>query len=316
MAARIGTPAGDVVEAVRLSKRYGDTAALADVSFAVRAGETFGVLGQNGAGKSTLLETLVGLRRPTDGTIRVFGVDPAADRPATTARVSVQPQAAALPSALTVLETVRMFAALHRAPRPVGGVVDEVGLTDSLHVRAGDLSGGQLRRLLLAVALVGDPELVVLDEPSAGLDPAARAGLHGVVRALGERGVTVVCSTHDMQEATELCDRVMVIDGGRVVALDRPDQLVHANSELSAVSFTVDADEQLRWLRFSKLAAGVVVEPLDDGQRVTVTTADPDGVLRAVIERPGLRSRAYDVRRGSLHDVFLALVGAGTAGRA
>lgn len=146
-----------VITAAHVSKDYGDRRALDDVSFEVHAGEIFGVLGRNGAGKSTLLESVVGLRKPTSGDVRVFGADPVRERRAITSRVRVQPQAAVLPERLTVLEILRLFASLHRRPRRIPDVIDLIGLTEQDAVAVRDLSGGQLRRLLLGVALIGDP---------------------------------------------------------------------------------------------------------------------------------------------------------------
>lgn len=306
-----------VIVAAHVSKTYGDRRALDDVSFEVHAGEIFGVLGRNGAGKSTLLESIVGLRRLTSGEVRVFGVDPARDRRAVTSRVSVQPQAAALPERLTVLEILRLFASLHRRPRRIFDAIDLIGLTEQDAVAVRDLSGGQLRRLLLGVALIGDPELVVLDEPSAGLDPAARRGLQDIVRSLAAHGVTVLYSTHDLTEATDLCDRVAILHDGALAAVDRPDELVRQSSTVSSIVFTAPAGSGFGWLRLRASVTSLTVEAVDGGERVLVTTDDPDAVLRAIIERPGLRSWAYDVRRGSLEDVFLAMIGDGMSeGRA
>ncbi|MFK4760072.1 ABC transporter ATP-binding protein [Microbacterium sp. ZW T5_45] len=300
-----------VIVAAHVSKTYGDRRALDDVSFEVHAGEIFGVLGRNGAGKSTLLESIVGLRRLTSGEVRVFGVDPARDRRAVTSRVSVQPQAAALPERLTVLEILRLFASLHRRPRRIFDVIDLIGLAEQDAVAVRDLSGGQLRRLLLGVALIGNPELVVLDEPSAGLDPAARRGLQDIVRSLAAHGVTVLYSTHDLTEATDLCDRVAILHDGALAAVDRPDELVRQSSTVSSIAFTAPAGSGFGWLRLRASVTSLTVEAVDGGERVLVTTDDPDAVLRAVIERPGLRTWAYDVRRGSLEDVFLAVIGDG-----
>lgn len=297
-----------VITAAHVSKDYGDRRALDDVSFEVHAGEIFGVLGRNGAGKSTLLESVVGLRKPTSGDVRVFGADPVRERRAITSRVSVQPQAAVLPERLTVLEILRLFASLHRRPRRIPDMIDLIGLTEQDAVAVRDLSGGQLRRLLLGVALIGDPELVVLDEPSAGLDPAARRGLQDIVRSLAVRGVTVLYSTHDLSEATDLCDRVAILHDGALAAVDRPEELVRQSSLLSSIAFTAPSGSGFSWLRLRESVTSLTVAAVDDGDRVLVTTDDPDAVLRAVIERQGLRSWAYGVRRGSLEDVFLAVI--------
>src|ERR1700712_204238 len=189
----------EVVIAVKgLVKRYGEFEALRGVSFEVNRGEVFGFVGPNGAGKTTTIECIVGLRKPTEGTVRVLGLDPSANRAQTTARVAVQTQSASLFDTLSVIETLRLFASFHRNALDPGDVVHQVGLDEERDHRSKNLSGGQARRLLLGVALVGDPEIVVLDEPSAGLDPAARQNLWGLIDSLRARGVTVLLSTHDM----------------------------------------------------------------------------------------------------------------------
>ncbi|MFZ7089183.1 ATP-binding cassette domain-containing protein [Curtobacterium sp. RRHDQ10] len=298
---------GDVVvELQAFAKTFGDFAAVSDLSLDIRRGEVFGFLGPNGAGKTTTIECMVGLQRPTGGVIRVLGHDPSTDRDAITRRVAVQPQSASLFDTLTVEETVELFASFHERPRPVGEILEEVGLSDQAAERAKRLSGGQTRRLLLAVALVADPEVLVLDEPSAGLDPAARQALWDVIYGLRDRGTTIVLSTHHMDEATSVCDRVAILVGGRLAAMDSPDELIRQHASVSDVAFTVAttvSDDDLA----EALQQPYTSEAVRGGVRVHVTTGDPDALIRRVTFARGLRARELNVRAGSLEDIFLRL---------
>lgn len=296
------------IEVEGVSKVYGSTLALDDVSLEVSDGEIFGLLGPNGAGKSTLLETVAGLRRPTSGGVRVFGVDPARERTATTARVGMQPQSAALFESLTVLETVRMYASFHTRPRAVGDLVDQLGLTSQSGTRARDLSGGQQRRLLIGAALVGEPRLVILDEPSAGLDPQAKRDLHDLIRDVQSRGTTVVVSTHDMTEATELCDRVGILVGGTLRALGSPDDLISARAAMTTVTFRVPVETTEDALRTHLPDAEISATVRGAVRTVTAATPDPDGVIRALTFAPALRASDYRVRRDTLEDAYLAFL--------
>jgi ABC-2 type transport system ATP-binding protein len=214
------------VEVHRLVKRYGAVTAVDGLDLTVEPGALFGLLGPNGAGKTTTMETMVGLRRPTSGTIRVFGHDPTAERAVVHRIVAVQPQKAALFAHLTVEETLRLWATLYDRPTGTADVLDAVGLGDSRRTLVRRLSGGQERRLLVATALVARPRLLVLDEPSLGLDPNARVALWDAVRAYRREGGTVVLSTNAMDEAETLCDQIVIIDGGRIVVRGTPAELI------------------------------------------------------------------------------------------
>jgi ABC-2 type transport system ATP-binding protein len=212
-----------VVEITDLRKTYGSTVAVDGISLAVHRGEVFGVLGPNGAGKTTTVECAAGLRRPDSGTVRVLGLDPATDPDAVRQRVGVQLQQAALPQRMTVREAMAVFASAYDRAVDPAALLDEWGLREQRRSAFGKLSGGQRQRLFIALALLGDPEVVVLDELTTGLDPAARRDTWALVRRLRDRGVTVVLVTHAMDEAEMLCDRLVVIDRGRVVAEGTPD---------------------------------------------------------------------------------------------
>ncbi|ONI61064.1 hypothetical protein ALI44B_11220 [Leifsonia sp. ALI-44-B] len=304
------------IEVRALTKSFGDTEVVRGVDLAIARGEVFGILGPNGAGKTTTIDCLAGLSAATSGTVRVLGLDPVADRAAFTARVAVQPQAASLFDHLTVAETLRLFASFHERPAALEPLLAEVGLTADQGIRARHLSGGQTRRLLLAVALIGDPELVILDEPAAGLDPSARLHLWSTIRALRDRGVTVLLTTHDMEEATALCDRVAILVRGEIVASGSPADLVRQSAGESTVRFVVAARTDLGPVERMEGANAVSSENVAGGIRVVVKTDDPDGLLRAITFTPGLQAREFAVHRSSLQDLFVELAENGSAGPA
>ncbi|WDZ87915.1 ABC transporter ATP-binding protein [Micromonospora cathayae] len=211
-----------VIEVTNLHKRYGSQVAVRDVSFTVTAGEVFGVLGTNGAGKTTTVECVAGLRVPNGGGVSVLGLDPRADAARLRPRVGVQLQEAQLPDRIRVHEALDLYASFYPRPLDPDVLLDELGLLAQRGVAWRKLSGGQKQRLSIALALVGDPEVALLDELSTGLDPHGRREVWAVVERLRDRGVTILLVTHLMAEAERLCDRVAVIDAGRVVALDTP----------------------------------------------------------------------------------------------
>jgi ABC-2 type transport system ATP-binding protein len=211
-----------VIEINDLRKSYGDNLAVNGISFTVRRGEVFGVLGPNGAGKTTTVEMAVGLRKPDSGSVRVLGFDPATDPDHVRQRVGVQLQHAVLPNRMKVREAMAVFAVAYLDPDDPGTLLTTWGLEKQGKTAFGSLSGGQKQRLFIALALLGRPDIVVLDELTTGLDPAARRDTWAMVEALKARGVTVVLVTHGMDEAETLCDRLVVIDRGQVVAQGSP----------------------------------------------------------------------------------------------
>ncbi|MCI0383217.1 ABC transporter ATP-binding protein [Streptomyces sp. CNQ085] len=219
------TDAAITVEGLR--KRYGDVQAVDGVSLTVERGEFYGILGPNGAGKTTTLEITEGLRRPDEGTVRLLGESPFPRNPALLRRMGVQLQASAFFEKLTAREQIRTFASLYGvSAERADAMLETVGLTEKAGTRENKLSGGQAQRLSIACALVHDPELVFLDEPTTGLDPQARRNLWDLLRAINEEGRTVVLTTHYMDEAETLCDRVAVMDHGRVLRVGAPSELI------------------------------------------------------------------------------------------
>jgi ABC-2 type transport system ATP-binding protein len=235
-----------VVEIRDLRKKYGSAVAVDGVGFAVGRGEVFGILGPNGAGKTTTVESAAGLRRPDSGSVRVLGLDPATDPEAVRQRVGVQLQQAVLPNRMKVGEAMAVFGAAYRRRADAAGLLADWGLADRRSTAFADLSGGQKQRLFIALALLGDPEVVVLDELTTGLDPAARRDTWALVRDLKDRGVTVLLVTHAMDEAETLCDRICVIDHGRVVAEGTPDQVRGTSRSLEAAYLDLTAPDYRR----------------------------------------------------------------------
>ncbi|MFC6014970.1 ABC transporter ATP-binding protein [Plantactinospora solaniradicis] len=224
-----------VIEVSKLQKRYGDQVAVRDVSFEVRAGEIFGIVGPNGSGKTTTVECLTGLRRADGGTIRVLGLDPDLARAELRRQVGIQLQESQLPDRLKVWEALDLYSSFYAEPADWRALMADMGLSAKRNTVFAKLSGGQKQRLSIALALVGNPRIAVLDELTTGLDPQARRDTWQLVRDVRDRGVTVVLVTHFMDEAERLCDRLAVIRAGEVVAIDTPANLV-AKAELPGIA--------------------------------------------------------------------------------
>ncbi len=295
----------EIIEITELRKLYGGQVAVDDVSFAVKEGEIFGVVGRNGAGKTTTVECVSGLRTPDAGTIRVTGLDPRRDRAELRQRVGVQLQDCSLPDKLRVWEALDLYASFYDRPADWRGLMQEVGLGQKRDTAFAKLSGGQRQRLSIALALVGAPRVAILDELTTGLDPQARRETWDLIEQVRSRGVTIVLVTHFMEEAERLCDRVAVIDGGRVAAVDSPAGLIARVDGGQRVSFRGPPGAD-RILRSVPEVSGVT----RDGENVTVTGSE--NLLLAVttalaagqIVPTGLRTE-----RATLDDAFLALTG-------
>ncbi len=286
-----------------LVKRYGALTAVDHVDLEVRQGEFFGILGPNGAGKTTTLEIIEGLREPDSGTVELLGAPPWPRNPVLLPRIGVQLQATAFFERLTAEEQLQTFASLYgTSRRRVAEMLDLVGLTDSAHVRAEKLSGGQAQRLSIACALVHDPEMVFLDEPTAALDPQARRNLWDLLRTINAQGKTVVLTTHYMDEAEILCDRVAIMDAGRILQAGPPADLIRdlqAPTKISVDSAVLNADT-------ARTLPGVDQSVLD-GNWIQLTTVRPAEVLSDLAHRGALEG--LQVRGATLEDLFLSLTG-------
>jgi len=296
---------GAVISVEHLAKRYGPAVAVDDVSFEVEEGEIFGLLGPNGAGKTTTVECLQGLRHPDGGAIRVLGLDPRADDRELRRRIGSQLQEAALPHRVRVWEALDLFASLVPGGRDWRVLMDQWGLAGKRNAAFSNLSGGQRQRLFVALALVGDPEVVFLDEMTTGLDPAARRVAWDLIREIRDRGTTVVLVTHFMDEADRLCDRVGVMANGRIVALGTPQGLVNQHAPEMRVVFNTEVRD-LRWLEEVPCVRSVA----HWGTRVEVEGVDPVlPLVAAALVNHGITPSGLRVEQPTLEDVFLRLTG-------
>ncbi|MGH7490863.1 MAG: ABC transporter ATP-binding protein [bacterium] len=296
-----------VIRVDHLRKVYGETVAVADVSFEIYEGEIFGVVGPNGAGKTTTTECLEGLRNPDGGSIEVLGMNPLNDGYALRERIGVQLQTSAVQERIKVGEVLDLFASFYPNAVDPEELLKHMDLTEKRHAKFGKLSGGQKQRLFIALALINNPELIFLDELTTGLDPQARHAMWDMVRGVRERGKTVFLTTHFMEEAERLCDRVAIMDHGRIVALDSPASLIRSLSAENRVVFTVEGpfDPQ----PFSRLSNVTRVE--SNGERIVVHGKSNHVVVDVVTQLVSNGHRFRDLRteQPSLEDVFLALTG-------
>ncbi len=286
-----------------IRKSYGELKAVDGVSFTVAEGEFFGILGPNGAGKTTTLEIVEGLRKPDDGQVTLLGEHPWPRNPKLLPRIGVQLQASSFFEKLTAREQLQTFGSLYGVSRRTADeMLELVGLTDKADVQENKLSGGQRQRLSIACALVHDPDIVFLDEPTAALDPQARRNLWDVLRAIQARGKTIVYTTHYLDEAEILCDRVAIMDRGRILAMDAPATLVRG---LDAPTHVV----LQKGLLTREAARGItgVEDAHEDEVSLTISTRKPAPVLSALAERGTLDG--LQVRTATLEDVFLDLTG-------
>jgi ABC-2 type transport system ATP-binding protein len=304
----VTTVAEPVIRVRGLTKRYGDIQAVAGIDFDVAPGQVFGLLGPNGAGKTTTVEILEGLREPDGGEVRVLGVDVSHGADALKARIGVSLQTAALYPKLTVTELIDLFRSFYPRSRPTDELIDALELGERRDAQSQVLSGGQRQRLSVALALVNDPELVFLDEPTTGLDPAARRSLWDIIGGLKAEGRSVLLTTHYMEEAEILCDRLAIMDHGRILEMGTVDELVTRHFHERAVRF-----DRLEGLRHEDLAAlPAVASVKEDDREVLVYTRDVGptiGALLALADSRGLEPQNLAIRRARLEDVFLDLTG-------
>ena len=300
------TASRPAVEIAHLRKTYGALVAVDDVSFSVAEGEIFGILGPNGAGKTTTAECAIGLRSPDSGTIRLMGLDPHADAEKIHEIVGVQLQASALPPKLRVGEILHMYRSFYRDPADVGELIEVLGLAGKRHDYYRSLSGGQRQRLSIALALIGRPKIAVLDEMTTGLDPQARRDTWELIEGVRDRGVTILLVTHFMEEAERLCDRVALIDNGRVVALDTPARLAAQARGGKSMRFLPSAPFDDRLLRELPEVRRVERE----GARVVVTgTGELVNAVVLTLAAAGVTARDVQLDSSNLEDAFVRLTG-------
>jgi ABC-2 type transport system ATP-binding protein len=295
-----------VIEVNDLEKRYGDTAVVDGVSLSVEENEIFGILGPNGAGKTTTVECIAGLRKPNAGRIRVLDLDPQKDTKALRFQLGMQLQHSELPEKMRVHEAMTMFASFYPDPADGDRLLEDLGLQDKRKTAFGKLSGGQQQRLSIALALIGRPKIAILDELTTGLDPAARRNTWKLVEDIRSTGVTIVLVTHFMEEAERLCDRLALIDRGKIVALDTPAGLISTVSDSQRMRFRPSADFDDRILK----DLDDVTDVTRQGSQVVVTGRG--NLVQSVSARLASQDIvASDLRieQASLEDAFVALTG-------
>ena len=295
-----------VIEVDNLRKRYRDHVAVDDISFSVEREEIFGIVGPNGAGKTTTVECVEGLRTPDGGSVKVLGLDPQRDGAELRHRIGAQLQESALPDRMKVWEALDLYASFYPRPADQRRLLDDLGLADKRDATFGKLSGGQKQRLSIALALVGNPEIAVLDELTSGLDPNARRDTWDLIEQVRERGVTVLLVTHFMDEAERLCDRMAVVDAGRVVAIDSPAGLVAR----------VDTEQRIRFRPMAPLDDGLLTALPEVrsvsrvGGQVTVTgTGNLLHAVTSVLARNQIVAADLRLEQASLDDAYVALTG-------
>ena len=305
----------DIIAVNHLVKRYGRFTAVNDISFTIRRGEIYGLLGPNGAGKTTTLEIIEGLRRGDGGEVTVDGLDVRRDRRAVQRRIGVQLQTTTLFDELTVRETIQLFGSFYPSARSADELLSEVALDEKARARPNDLSGGQRQRLALALALVNDPALLLLDEPTTGLDPQSRHLLWETIRGLRERGKTILLTTHFMDEAQTLCDRIAILDGGRIIAEDTPAGLIgllNASATIECALISPPGGQPLDSATLRLLPG--VSEVQSAGERVRIFSARIEQTLTALFQRAeaqGIGVEGLLVQAPTLEVVFLKLTGRG-----
>ena len=294
-----------VITVEHLRKVYGSTVAVDDISFEVYRGEIFGMVGPNGAGKTTTIECIEGLREPTAGTIRVLGLDPTHDRRRVMARIGIQLQTSSLPPRLKVGEILDLFASFYPHTVDAQALLEQLGLAEKRNTLYEKLSGGQKQRLFIALALLNDPDIVFLDELTTGLDPQARLVMWEMVEAIRDQGKTVFLTTHYMEEAERLCDRVAIVNQGRIVALDTPANLVRQLDASVRVVF-----EPLTPVDISILEALPTVTQVEaNGRGIVIHGRDEQVLVDVVQALTAQRIRFTNLRteQPTLEDVFLSV---------
>ena len=297
----------NVVSCAAVSRNFGSFTALEDVSFKVREGEIFGVVGPNGAGKTTLLNCLEGLDRPSSGHVEVLGCDPIKDQHSLAQQIGVQLQSAALPPRLTVQDALELYSAFYERPRPWRELLKDLGIKDKANARVDRLSGGERQRVFVALALINRPQLAFLDELTTALDPQSRRNMWDTVEHVRDSGATVVLTTHYMEEAERLCDRVAIIDHGRLVALDTVASLIQQHAGETTAKLILSASPSAE---FDLNGVPGVTSARTEGRELTIRGAADglQGVL-AALEAHRIAVTSMSTTTPGLEDVFLALTG-------
>lgn len=297
----------NVIEVEGLTKRYGRFTAVDGVSFSVRAGEIFGLIGPNGAGKTTSMECIEGIRKRNGGDVRVFGLDPYRQSVALRGRIGVQLQDAELQKRIKVWEAVDLMASLYEKPVDAKALLEQLGLSGKLDARFMNLSGGQKQRLFIALALINDPDVVFLDELTTGLDPQARRAIWELIEGIKERGKTVFLTTHLMEEAERLCDRVAIIENGKVIASDTPAALVREHCP--EVSVSISCDDAINTDEIVRAFPDIEIE--QDEEKLKLSGVGDDFVTEVIryLARQDFHFRDLHTHRPNLEDVFLKLTG-------
>lgn len=298
---------GLAIEVKGLRKSYGHIRAVDDIYFTVEEGEIFGMVGPNGAGKTTTIECVEGLRRPDAGTIQVLGLDPQRDGDELRRRIGVQLQESTLHPRIKVWEALDLFGSFYPVHVDGESLLEQLGLSDKRNTPFEKLSGGQKHRLLIALALINDPELIFLDEPTTGLDPQARRAVWDLIQDIRNRGKTIFLTTHYMEEAERLCDRVAIVDHGKIIALDTPGNLIRSLKAERRVVF--DTEERWDEAQLRQVPGVSRVERI--GERIMVY-GQGEGMLSGVVsmlERVGVSFYNLRFEQPTLEDVFLALTG-------
>ena len=299
-----------VIKVEQLVKSYGTIKAVDDISFHVEQGEVFGMLGPNGAGKTTTVEIIEGLRTADSGRVTVLGLDIAKVPTRIKQKIGVQLQAPSLMPSLTVDELLDTFAGFYKHSLPIDDVVELLALTESRKVLVKNLSGGQQQRLSVAMALINDPEVAFLDEPTTGLDPQARRGLWTVIEDMRNKSKTIFLTTHYMEEAERLCDRVAIVDHGKIIAIDTPQELIRNYFKEKAIQFELEPPPPKIVLQTFPGTTNVAI----DANEVVVYSNDIPATMSAILkyaEKVNLTGQLKDlhVRQATLEDVFLKLTG-------
>lgn len=295
-----------VIEVRNLHKAYDGVTVVDDVSFTVDEGEIFGIIGPNGAGKTTAIESVIGLRKPDGGSVAVLGLNPQTEARQLGNRIGTQLQQAALPDRMKVWEALDLYASFYEKTVPWQPLVERWGLAEKRNTQFGNLSGGQKQRLFIALALLNDPEIVFLDELTTGLDPQARRATWDLIRAIREQGKTVVLITHFMDEVEALADRVAVIDHGRVIALDTPDNLIAGLNGETQVLFSVPNGFKAE--RLENVSGVTAVR--QHNQHITISGKGPLlANVAAALAQHNIAPADLRVQQADLEDVFLTLTG-------